>query len=347
MRRLFLKSVDFGVKAARHFNYDWPIMYKVTDFTVITEHAADDRGQTDVGGIYAWVMLQAYELTDNHEYLQEARAAIEAAMGRRFNLNYQANLTAWGAAACMRLWRITDDQRYLDQSYVYLASFFHNSEIWESEIAFAKHYRNFLGVTCLQDAPYMAIYECFDSFAAFERYLDDSGPDLEPAVRMLVAEYCKYALDRAWYYYPDALPREMLATEIRNGHIDRKLSFPLEDIYPDGQPAGQVGQEIYGAGAAFVFATRSFHQVDCAPFLLHANHFIRARERTADDAMTISFDGGDTCLAALSLVRVKRRKLPKTRVVTVGGDVIRPKSVTADRIDYVVPANGRLVLSWD
>jgi hypothetical protein len=347
MRRLFLKSVDFGVKAARHFNYDWPIMYKVTDFTVITEHAADDRGQTDVGGIYAWVMLQAYELTDNHEYLQEARAAIEAAMGRRFNLNYQANLTAWGAAACMRLWRITDDQRYLDQSYVYLASFFHNSEIWESEIAFAKHYRNFLGVTCLQDAPYMAIYECFDSFAAFERYLDDSGPDLEPAVRMLVAEYCKYALDRAWYYYPDALPREMLATEIRNGHIDRKLSFPLEDIYPDGQPAGQVGQEIYGAGAAFVFATRSFHQVDGAPFLLHANHFIRARERTADHAMTISFDGGDTCLAALSLVRVKRRKLPKTRVVTVGGDVIRPKSVTADRIDYVVPANGRLVLSWD
>lgn len=347
-RQIFVDSLEYAVSAARHFDYAWPIQYDVRDFKVLVrDRDADGHGQTDVGGIYAWVMLQAYELTDNHEYLQEARAAIEAAMGRRFNLNYQANLTAWGAAACMRLWRITDDQRYLDQSYVYLASFFHNSEIWESEIAFAKHYRNFLGVTCLQDAPYMAIYECFDSFAAFERYLDDSGPDLEPAVRMLVAEYCKYALDRAWYYYPDALPREMLATEIRNGHIDRKLSFPLEDIYPDGQPAGQVGQEIYGAGAAFVFATRSFHQVDGAPFLLHANHFIRARERTADHAMTISFDGGDTCLAALSLVRVKRRKLPKTRVVTVGGDVIRPKSVTADRIDYVVPANGRLVLSWD
>jgi hypothetical protein len=347
MRRLFLKSVDFGVKAARHFDYDWPVMYNVTDFSVITEHAGDDRGQTDVGGIYAWVMLQAYDLTDKHEYLQEARAAIEAAMGRRFNLNYQANLTAWGAAACMRLWRITDDRRFLEQSYVYLASFFHNSEIWESEIAFAEHYHNFLGVTCLQDAPYMAIYECFDSFAAFEQYLDDSGPDLEPAVRMLVSEYCKYALDRAWFYYPDALPKEMLATEIRNGHIDRTLSFPLEDLYADGQPAGQVGQEIYGAGAAFVFATRSFHHVESAPFLLHCNHFIRARERTADRAMSISLDGGETCLAALSLVRVKRRKLPRTRVTTVDGDVIRPKTVTADRIDYVVPANGRLVLSWD
>jgi hypothetical protein len=347
MRRLFLKSVDFGVKAARHFHYDWPVMYDVTDFSVITENAGDDRGQTDVGGIYAWVMLQAYELTDRHEYLQEARAAIEAAMGRRFNLNYQANLTAWGAAACMRLWRITDDRRFLDQSYVYLASFFHNSEIWESEIGFARHFRNFLAVTCLQDAPYMAIYECFDSFAAFEHYLDDSGPDLEPAVRMLVAEYCKYALDRAWFYYPDALPREMLATEIRNGHIDRALSFPLEDLYADGQPAGQVGQEIYGAGAAFVFATRSFHQVEGAPFLLHCNHFIRARERLADRALSISLDGGETCLAAFSLVRAKRRKLPRTRVTMAGGDVIRPKAATADRIDYVVPANGRLVLSWD
>ena len=346
MRRLFLKSVDFGVKAARHFNYDWPVMYKVTDFTVITQNAGDDRGQTDVGGIYAWVMLQAYELTDRHEYLQEARAAIEAAMGRRFNLNYQANLTAWGAAACMRLWRITDDPRFLEQSYVYLASFFHNSEIWDSEIAFAKHYRNFLGVTCLQDAPYMAIYECFDSFAAFEHYLDDSGPDLEPAVRMLVAEYCKYALDRAWFYYPDALPKEMIATDIRNGHIDRTLSFPLEDLYADGQPAGQVGQEIYGAGAAFVFATRSFHHVEGAPFLLHCNHFVRAKERIADNAMSISLDGGETCLAALSLIRAKRRTLPKARVTTAGGDVIRPKSVTADQIDYVVPANGRLVLTW-
>jgi len=346
MRQLFLKSVDFGVKAARHFHYDWPIMYKITDFSVITENAADDRGQTDVGGIYAWVMLQAYEMTDKHEYLQEARAAVEAAMGRRFNLNYQANLTAWGAAACIRLWRITEDKRFLDQSYVYLASFFHNCEIWESRIGFAKYYSNFLGVTCLQDAPYMAIYECFDSFTAFERYLDDGGPDLEPQVRMLVSEYCKYALDRAWSYYPDALPEEMLATDIRNGHIDRTLSFPLEDLYADGQPAGQVGQEIYGAGAAFVFATRSFHHVDEAPFLLHCNHFIRAKERTAEKAMSISVDGGETCTARFSLIRAKRRKLPKTRVTTADGDVIRPNAVTADRIDYSIPASGRIILTW-
>ena len=348
-RRLLMKSIDFGIRAAHHFKYEWPIQYNVTDFSVITEAAeADGRGQTDVGGIYAWVMLQAFELTDDKRFLDEARAAIDAAMGLRFNVNYQANLTAWGAAACMRLWRITNEQVYLEQSYVYLGSFFHNCEIWESEIELAVHYRNFLGATCLQDAPYMAIYECFDSFAAFERYLDDSGPDLEPAARMLIAEYCKYALDRAWYYYPDALPPEALSPKQResNGHIDRKLSFPVEDLYADGQQAGQVGQEIYGAGAAFIFATRAFHQVEGAPFHLYCDHFVRAMERTGDKSLTITLDGGETCTAGLSLVRLKRRKLGPTRVTTIGGDVLRAREETADRIDYRVPANGRIVLTW-
>nr|WP_239475043.1 hypothetical protein [Sphingomonas sp. BT552] len=349
-RNLFLDSIDFAVRAARHFKYRWPIQYDITDFSVIDETApADGRGQTDVGGIYAWVMLQAFELTDDKMFLDEARAAIDAAMGLRFNVNYQANLTAWGATACMRLWRVTNDEVYREQSYVYLASFFHNSIIWDSRIGHAKHYETFLAVTCLQDAPYMAMYECFDTFVAFERFCNDSGPDLEPAARMLVSEYCKYALSRAWYYYPDALPADVIADQQRenNGHVDGKLSFPLEDLYPDGQCAGQVGQEVYGAGAAFIFATRAFHPVEGAPFQLFCDHFVRAMERTGDRALTITLDGGETCAANLRLVRLKRRKLPKSTVRTATGDSIRPNATTTDRIDYRVPAAGRLVLTWE
>jgi hypothetical protein len=347
-RALFLKSIDYGIKTAHHFDYKWPIQFDVTNFSVIVEAAGDGRGQTDVGGVYAWVMLQAFELTDDKRFLNEARAAIDAAMGLRFNVNYQANLTAWGAAACMRLWRITNEDVYLEQSYVYLGSFFHNCEIWESEIGPSRHYHNFLAVTCLQDAPYMAIYECFDSFAAFEKYLDDSGPDLEPAARMLISEYCKYALDRAWYYYPDALPTEAISPTQResNGHVDRELSFPLEDLYADGQLAGQVGQEVYGSGAAFIFATRAFHRVDGAPFRLYCDHFVRARERTADDSLTLTLDGGETCSARLSIVREKRRTLHKLRVVTAGGDAVHPFASSKDRVDYRVPANGRVELIW-
>ncbi len=306
---------------------------------------AADFARDDMRVPTAYWTYIAYRKMGEHA---KARAAIDAAIGLGFGINYQANLTAWGAAACMRLWRITNRDVYRDQSYVYLASFFHNSEIWESALGHAVHYRNFLGVTCLQDAPYMAIYECFDSFSAFEHYLDDSGPDLEPAARMLISEYCKYALDRAWFYYPDALPPEVIASEQRenNGHIDRGLAFPLEDLYPDGQAAGQVGQEIYGAGAAFVFATRAFHRIEDAPFLLYCDHFVRAMERTYTAAVSITLDGGETCIARLSVVRAKRRKLPQIHVATVDGDVLRPNAASADRIDYFVPANGRLVLRW-
>jgi hypothetical protein len=347
-RSLFFDIIDYGIEAAHHFDYKWPILFKIDTFEVITAVAADDRGQTDVGGMYAWVMLQAFELSHDQRFLDEAKAAIDAADGMRFDLNYQANLTAWGAAACIKLWRITEDKHYLAQSYVYLASFFHNCQMWESEIGLAKCYNNFLAATCLQDAPYMAVYECFDSFAALERYLDFGGPDVIPSVKLLVSEYCRYALDRAWSYYPDALPADGLATENRNGHIDRGLSFPVEDLYPDGQPAGQVGQEIYGAGAAMVFATRAFHRIDGAPFLLHCDRFARAIART--DARTISFalDGPAGLDARVSLVaQGGRRKRFEARMWDAAGKLVAPAKNAPDVLcRFDVPAQGAYTLSW-
>ena len=347
-RDLLLRSVDYGIEAARHFGHAWPIMYKIGDFSVIQEARGDERfGQTDVGGIYAYVMLQCFELTGEDRFVEEARKAIDKAKGLRFDLVYQTNLTVWGAAACLRLWRITDDPDYLAQSYSYVAGFLHNSIIWRSRIGNAKHYNTFLGATCLHDAQYMAMYECFESFAGFEEYLKQAGPNLEPAVRMLISEYCKYALDRAWFYYPDALPGEAIHDgDHQSGVINRALNFPLEDLYPDGQAAGQVGQEIYGCGAAFIFATRSHHHVDDAPFRLYCNHFVRARERTGERALSIQLDGGETCLAEIALVRLPRRKLTRASIVTAGGDAIRPHATSADRVDFRVPASGRFILTW-
>lgn len=194
----------------------------------------------------------------------------------------------------------------------------------------------------------MAMYECFESFAAFERVLNDSGPDFEPAARMLVSEYCKYALTRAWYYYSDALPEETIAEKQReaNGHVDRKLSFPLEDLYVDGLPAGQVGQEVYGAGAAFIFATRCYHRIEEAPFLLFCNHFLRVMERTSDTTLSISLEGGDRCTAEVYLLRQPRHRLPKVTLLTSDGAEIEPFADGKDRLAFCVPARGRLVLQW-
>jgi hypothetical protein len=346
-RKLFDDSIGFAIKAARHFKYKWPIQYKITDFSVI-QAARDDQGlgQTDVGGIYAYLMLVAFELTDDPEYLGEARKAIDAARGMRFELNYQANLTAWGAAACMRLWRITSDAFYLEQSYVYLASFLHNSVLWNSDIGDARLYHTFLAVSALHDGPYMALYECFDSFAAFERYLKDSGPDLDPAVRLLLTDYCRYALDRAWFYYPDTLPDRMICKKPRNGHVDRNLSFPVEDLYIAGDVAGQVGQEIYGAGAAFIFAARCFHHVSGAPFMMFCDHFLVASDRTSDRSLNFQLVGDPANYAKFSIVGQNGKAPPRVRVTSEPGGDCRGRKAGKDRVEFRLPADARVQLHW-
>jgi len=343
--RLFLKSIDFAIKAAHHFQYIWPIQFDVKSFAVITEARNDDGlGQTDVGGLYAYVMAHAFELTGESRFLDEAKAAIRAAERMRFELEYQANLTAWGAAACVRLWRICDDPFFLDQSYVYLASFFHNTAMWESEIDGAAHYSNFLGASCLHDGPYMALYECFDSFCAFDRLLRDTGPEFDDAVRLLVTEYCRYALDRAWFYYPDALPKDLLATKSRNGHIDPRLSFPLEDLYIDGQPAGQVGQEIYGCGAALAFAVRAFHPVAGAPFLLFCDVFVARTERLGAQSLLLVLSGSGQGQALLIVLPQGRGQAP-TITLCWGDKTIQP--ISSQALTFEAPADARLVLNWD
>ncbi|MFL6772198.1 MAG: hypothetical protein ACJ8E4_10835 [Sphingomicrobium sp.] len=346
--RLFLKSLDYSIRAARHFGYKFPVQFDIRDYSIITKERGDGLGQTDCAGIYAYVMLQAFELTSKTKYLGEARKAIGALKDMRFELNYQANLTAWGAAACMRLWRIDNREEYLRQSYVYLASFFHNSAIWESEIGWARYYSNFLGASALHDAPYMALFECYDSYAAFEEYLRDGGPDLNRAVRTLLSEYCRYALHRTWFYYPDALPRGAISPKQRepNGKVKRSLSFPVEDVYIDGQQAGQVGQEVYGAGAAFVFATRAFHLVTGAPFQIFCDQFLTRSERPTERQINFQVDGAETRTAKLMLLRTGRTKLPRINLTNASGEQIRPASRKADRIEYLVPATEEYALRW-
>lgn len=343
-KRYFLRSLEFACKTARHFSYHWPIQFDVRDFSIIVAARNEDGlGQTDVGGLYAYVMLLAFQLCGEQRYLDEAKAAIDASRGMRFELAYQTNLTAWGAAACMRLWNVTDEGFYLRQAYVYLASFLHNCIIWNSQFRNARHYDMFFQPTCLHDAPYAALYECFDAFVAIESCLKDSGPDLDEGARMLLTEYCRYAVSNAWYYYPDSLPEDALATDIRNGHIDRELPFPLEDLYPDGQPAGQVGQEIYGAGAALVFASRLFHHVEGAPFKLYCDHFLTASERTSPCSLILHLSGGETCEALLAIIPAGSAR-PRIQVHSGATELVGRSQ--AGRREFVVPARGSLRVTW-
>jgi hypothetical protein len=85
-------------------------------------------------------------------------------------------------------------------------------------------------------------------------FLGLAGDAVDPSARLMGSEYCRFALDRAWFSYPDQLPPDVLAPEQEAGIIRSNLSFALEDLCPGGRPAGQVGQETYDVGLGPMFA---------------------------------------------------------------------------------------------
>lgn len=254
-RDLLLRSADYGIRAAHHFQYRWPIFYRIQDFSVITQQADDDRpGETDAGGIYAYLMMQLHELTGEPRYVREAQAALVAADGRGLDLIYQANLTAWGAVACLKLWRHSGDAGFRDRAYYWLGNLPRHCRLEETEVGAARAYPTLMGMPCMYNSTYMAAFEDMECCLALGEFEQLAAEELHPGAMALVRAFRRHARDRGWYYDPDQLPLEIIATKQESGEIDRSLSFPLEDLYPDGSPAGQIGQEIYGAGAAFVYA---------------------------------------------------------------------------------------------
>ncbi len=275
-KRLFLDSVDYAVRVAQTFEYRWPVFYDMDTLEILkAETKPGEGGEHDVAAQYAHIMLHAYDLSGERKYLEEAERAACSLVGLGFRLGYQFNATSFGAGALLRLWRETGNELYRDLSYVCLANIVRNFWLWECNYGHAKHYHTFMGLPPLQDAPYLAMYEEIEVLAAFHEYLAMGGDEVPSSIRMLLCEYCRYLIDRAWYHYPSEIPEDILAENPQSGHLNRHLSIPLEDIYDGWGKAGQVGQEVYGAAAPYIFSTRHCHYVPDLNFLIHCNYPVR------------------------------------------------------------------------
>lgn len=272
-RELFRTSLPFLVRVAHRFDYRWPIFFDLRTLDVIRAEAAPGRGgEADVAGLYALVMIHAHEMFGDESYLQEAEQAASRLHGLGFRLAYQLNTTGFAAEAALRLWKITRKRSYLGLSETCLANVFDNMWLWQCDYERARHYRTFFGLFPLCDAPYIAPYEELEAHAKFREFLAAGGDDVRPSLKLLLAEYQKYALDRCWYYYPDVLPVDVVAEKIRNGTIERSLSVPLEDLRDGREPSGQVGQEVYGAGLPFVMTSRHYVRLGATGTLAYCNY---------------------------------------------------------------------------
>jgi len=350
-RRLFLGSVDYVVRAARHFRYRWPIFYDLRTLETIKAESQPGRGgENDVAAQYAHVMLQAWELTGERRFLDEAVDAAGTLRGLGFNLGYQFNNTAFGAAALLRLARETGDDTFEGLSLVCLANIVQRFWLWECDYGHARHYNTFLGLPPLQDASYLAIYEELEVLSAFHHYLREAGDAVHPAVRVLLPEYCKHLLDRAWYHYPAELPADILAEKPRSGSLNRQLSIPVEDLGEGWTKAGTVGQEVYGAAAPLVFATRHCFELAGARLTLRCDYpaLIDASEGDEDAGRArLRVLGDGRCRCEVRVIPDHSTPMPEVRLVVKGSKrPVEGRLVEFGGLAFDLPGDAEATVTW-
>jgi hypothetical protein len=348
--KLFLDSLDYAIKVAQHFDYSWPVFYKMDTLEVVKAETKPGKGgEKDVPGLYAHVTLQAWELTGNKRYLTEAEKAAQKLRGLGFELFYQANNTAFSAGALLRLYKITNKKVYKELSYLCLANVFKNVSLWDCNYGYGKNFPSFFALFPLNDAPYTAVYEEQEVFCAFHDYLKHAeGQEILPSLRLLLAEYIRFLVDRAVYYYPPMLPKEMLSEEVKTGEVDAKLWIALEDMHDGWEKSGEVGQEVYGAGNAFGILPRHYMQVEGEPFMIYTDYptygFSAKKKRPAKFKLA-----GDGRLSSrLMIVKTDKGKLPEFIVmVNRKKEHLKGKATKEGHLEFDVPGDADVRIDWN
>ncbi|MCO6149438.1 hypothetical protein [Flavobacterium sp. NRK1] len=352
-KKLVLDSIDYVIKVAHHFKYDWPVFYKMATLEVLKEETEEGKGgEKDVPGAYAHLMIQVWQLTGEKRYFDEALKAAKKLDGLGFDIFYQANNTAFSAGALLRLFKETKDELYLNLSYLCIAAILKNVQLWEFGYGYAKNYPTFFSIYPLKDAPYTAAYEEQEVFAGIHTFLReaDEVEDILPSLKLLLAECVKFIINRVAYYYPPMLPKEAVAERkgVKTGEIDPNLWIALEDLQDGWQKSGQVGQEVYGAGVAFGILPRQYYKIEKAGFMIFTEY--PATQFKINGTTVSFFTRGDERLSfSMVLVPVEKGAKLKSISVTVGKakESLEIKPVKNKKsLVYFIRGNSNVKVQW-
>ncbi|MDP8206122.1 MAG: FlgD immunoglobulin-like domain containing protein [Candidatus Electryonea clarkiae] len=244
---ILASSLHAVIDLAHNCDYYFPVFFTYDDNQPTT------GDEFDVCGAYANLMAMCYEIFDDETYLEEAERSVERLRGNGLDLAYELHITASAAVGCARLYEITGDEEYLLLSFLPLAAVFRNVWMWESDYGYAEDYVTFCGVSAMPWARYAASKEQHEVWRYIFEYLEILRDDLDPVVIDLLEGFLEYGGYAVYSSLPPFLPEETIATA--DWGINRlDLHLPLEDLRDGWDQLGQIGQEIYGAGAPLTLA---------------------------------------------------------------------------------------------
>ncbi len=249
-RTLFFLSLPKLIAFARQVNYEFPVFFRYGDNSAISGREPDATG----GFIYA--MLDAYELSRDPAYLQEAKAACDHISGYGFDYTYEVHMTAATCAALARLYKITGEPRFLELSYMPFANLMALTWLWECDYGYARDYRTFFGLSPMAGASVITPMEGHHSWTYLCEYHKIAGADLPPALLTLLDGFIAYVPEVMKYALPPFLPSAAFfaGPTVYDSYNIASFYIPLEDLRDGWQKSGSLGQQIYGAGGPFVFA---------------------------------------------------------------------------------------------
>lgn len=345
-KQLFLDSIDYAIKVAHHFKYQWPVFYKMTTLEVLkAETEPGNGGEKDVPGSYLHIMLMAYRLTGEKRFLNEAVKAARSLDGLGLDIFYQANNTAFSAGALLELYKETSDKRYLELSYCCLAGIFKNVQLLECDYGNKKEFPNFFAVFPLNDAPYTAAYEELEVYAGLHHFmLVSEGIAILPSLRILIPEFIKYTLNRLPFYYPPMLPEGIIAEDIKTGEVQKDLWIPLEDIHDGWEPHGQVGQEVYGAGLPFGIVSRQYHEIKHVGIILFIDYPIAGWSQSGN-GLTFNILGDARLQALIKIVKAGKSSL-KVNIEYMIKSRYQPALPGSNSTEFIVPAGSKIRIKW-
>lgn len=349
-KKMFLDSLDYAIEVAQTFKYKFPVFYHLDTMEIIKAEAKEGKGgENDVAGQYAHVMMQAWDLTKDERYLTEAKKAAKTLQGLGFNLMYQANSTVFSSGGLLRLWKETGDELFLQLSFVTIANIFNNMWLWECDYGYAKKYPTFFALFPLTDAIYTAVYEEIEAMAAFHDYLYYLEDDIPESLKILIPEFIRVLMYKGSFYYPPLLPEEVLSKEPGTGEIDPKVWIPLEDMHDGWEQAGQVGQEVYGAGLPFGLVPRHYHRIDEDGFMIYIDYPIRDFKKNDDQSLSFHVVGDQRLYCRMRLMPTGRKSLPEFEVqVRRHGttETLRGRETEESHIEYEVSGDCDVTVNW-
>jgi len=353
IRELFLKTVDYCIRGAHQFNYDWPVFYRIDDFKVEKAETEPGKGgESDVPGMHVYVMMLAYQLRHENRYLDEAREAAERLKGVRLDVVYQTNNTVFSAFGLALLWRETKEEAYLELSQICLANVVSKFWIGDAAYGFSRAYSTFLGLVPLHDAPYLAAFEEGEALKGIIDCLKVLRHRLWPSLNLILCEYAKYLASRGRFYFPEELPPESISTSPKEGKIRTRRWIPLEDLRTGWELNGQVGQEVYGSAFPLIMTTCMYLRMKEVPFfvfceypILDARYIDHGRPRKE---LFLGISGSPELKCKLRLVQQETTSLDLRIQQISGGRISTIKAVPppGGALEVTIPGGCPVCLSW-